>query len=299
LPALSAYKGRMSSGLPFRKMSGLGNEILVVDLRGGGAFDFSPSAVRAIAERPRSHFDQLMVLSEPRSLGTQAYVRIYNADGSEAEACGNGMRCIAWLEAQQTGRRAFAFETRAGRLAVDVAGREQIRVDMGAPKFGWRDIPLAEAFADTRAIELQIGPIDGPILHSPSVANVGNPHAIFWVDDVAAHDLAAIGPLLENHPIFPERANISLAAVASRERLRVRTSARGAGLPRACGSAACAAAVCAARTGRTGRKVRVSLPGGDLMIEWRESDDHVLMTGPVELEYEGRFDPLLSAAGAA
>ena len=281
----------MSSGLPFRKMSGLGNEILVVDLRDGRAFDLSPSVVQAIAKQPLSHFDQMMVLSEPRSFGTQAYVRIYNADGSEAEACGNGMRCIGWLEAEQTGRRAFAFETRAGRLQVDVAGREHIRVDMGAPKFGWRDIPLAEAFADTRAIELQVGPIDKPILHSPSVANVGNPHAIFWVEDVAAYDLGRIGPMLEHHPVFPERANISLATVTSSDAITLRTWERGAGLTRACGSAACAATACAARKGLTGRHVLVTLPGGPIDIEWGE-DDHIRMTGPVEFAYAGTLDAL-------
>lgn len=281
----------MSSGLPFRKMSGLGNEILVVDLRGGSAFDLSPSVVQAIAKQPLSHFDQMMVLSEPRSLGTQAYVRIYNADGSEAEACGNGMRCVGWLEAAQTGRRALAFETRAGRLQVDVAGREHIRVDMGAPKFGWRDIPLAEAFADTRAIELQVGPIDKPILHSPSVANVGNPHAIFWVEDVAAYDLGRIGPMLEHHPVFPERANISLATVTSSDAITLRTWERGAGLTRACGSAACAATACAARKGLTGRHVLVTLPGGPIDIEWGE-DDHIRMTGPVEFAYDGTLDAL-------
>ena len=281
----------MSSGLPFRKMSGLGNEILVVDLRGSRAFDFSPSAVRAIAQQPRSHFDQMMVLSEPRTLATQAYVRIFNADGSEAEACGNGMRCIGWLEAEQTGDRALAFETRAGRLQVDVAGREHIRVDMGAPKFGWRDIPLAEAFADTRAIELQVGPIDKPILHSPSVVNVGNPHAIFWVEDVAAYDLGRIGPMLEHHPVFPERANISLATVTSSDAITLRTWERGAGLTRACGSAACAATACAARKGLTGRHVLVTLPGGPIDIEWGE-DDHIRMTGPVEFAYAGTLDAL-------
>jgi diaminopimelate epimerase len=150
---------------------------------------------------------------------------------------------------------------------------------------------LAEEFRDTRAIELQIGPIDKPVLHSPSVINVGNPHAIFWVDDVEAYDLNRFGPLLENHPIFPERANISLARVAAPDHLIVKTWERGAGLTRACGSAACAAAVAAARTKRTGRKVRVTLPGGDLMIDWRESDDHILMTGPVEKEFEGTLDP--------
>jgi len=272
-------------------MSGLGNEILVVDLRGGRAFDLSPSAVRAIAKRPRSHFDQMMVLSEPRSSGTQAYVRIYNADGSEAEACGNGMRCIGWLEAEQTGRRAVEFETRAGRLQVDVAGREHIRVDMGTPKFAWRDIPLAEAFADTRAIALQVGPIDKPILHSPSVANVGNPHAIFWVDDVAAYDLGRVGPMLEHHPLFPERANISLAKVTSSDAITLRTWERGAGLTRACGSAACAATVCATRKGLTGRRVVVTLPGGPIDIDWGE-DNRIRMTGPVEFAYDGTLDAL-------
>jgi diaminopimelate epimerase len=281
----------MSSGLPFRKMSGLGNEILVVDLRGGRVFDLSPSVVQAIAKQPLSRFDQMMVLSEPRSLGTQAYVRIYNADGSEAEACGNGMRCIGWLEAEQTGRRALEFETKAGRLQVDVAGREHIRVDMGAPKFGWRDIPLAEAFADTRAIELQVGPIDKPILHSPSVANVGNPHAIFWVNDVAAYDLGRVGPMLEHHPLFPQRANISLAKVMSSSAITLRTWERGAGLTRACGSAACAATVCAARKGLTGRRVRVTLPGGPIDIEWGE-DDHIRMTGSVAFAYDGALDAL-------
>jgi diaminopimelate epimerase len=129
--------------------------------------------------------------------------------------------------------------------------------------------------------------------------NVGNPHAIFWVDDVNAHDLARLGPLLENHPIFPERANISVAQVKDKDHLIVRTWERGAGLTRACGSAACAAAVCAARTKRTGRKVRVTLPGGDLDIEWRASDDHVLMTGPAEIEFEGKIEPTMLAADAA
>jgi diaminopimelate epimerase len=283
----------MSSGLPFRKMSGLGNEILVVDLRGGRVFDPSPSAVQAIAKQPLSHFDQMMVLSEPRSLGTQAYVRIYNADGSEAEACGNGMRCVGWLEAEQTGQRTLEFETKAGRLHVDVAGREHIRVDMGVPKFGWREIPLAEAFADTRAIELQVGPIDKPILHSPSVANVGNPHAIFWVEDVAAYNLGRVGPMLEHHPLFPQRANISLAKVTSCAAITLRTWERGAGLTRACGSAACAATVCAARKGLTGRRVVVTLPGGPIDIEWGE-DDRIRMTGSVDFAHDGTLDALES-----
>jgi diaminopimelate epimerase len=275
----------MSSAIPFAKMNGLGNEIVFVDLR-GSARVFTAGEARAIAARPQSRFDQMMVLHDARTAGTEAYVRIYNTDGSEAEACGNGMRCVGWRVSQQTGRKDLEFETRAGVLDVQVASIARITVDMGRPRFGWQEIPLAEPFHDTRTIELQIGPIDKPILHSPSVVNVGNPHAVFWVEDVAAFDLARIGPMLENHPIFPERANISLAHVTAPDAITLRVWERGAGLTRACGSAACAAAVCAARKKLTGRVVTVTLPGGPLEIEWR-ADDHILMTGPVELEHEG------------
>jgi diaminopimelate epimerase len=285
---------------PFVKMNGLGNEIVVVDMRQRPEA-ISADEARAAGSAEGAPYDQLMALYPPRKAGTESYVRIYNNDGSEAGACGNGMRCIASLLAQQTGKTTAAFETEAGVLRTwkdESSGL--FTVDMGEPRFGWKDIPLAEEFRDTRAIELQIGPIDKPILHSPSAVSMGNPHAIFLVDDVEAYDLAKIGPLLEHHPIFPERANITLCAVKSREHIVIRTWERGAGLTRACGSAACAAAVAAARLKRTGRKLRVTLPGGDLSIEWRESDNHVLMTGPVEFEFEGRFDPALFAkAGAA
>jgi diaminopimelate epimerase len=285
---------------PFVKMNGLGNEIVVVDMRQRPEA-ISADEARAAGSAECAPYDQLMALYPPRKAGTESYVRIYNNDGSESGACGNGMRCIASLLAQQTGKTMAAFETEAGVLRTwkdESSGL--FTVDMGEPRFGWKDIPLAEEFRDTRAIELQIGPIDKPILHSPSAVSMGNPHAIFWVDDVEAYDLAKIGPLLEHHPMFPERANITLCAVKSREHIVIRTWERGAGLTRACGSAACAAAVAAARLKRTGRKLRVTLPGGDLTIEWRESDNHVLMTGPVEFEFEGRFDPALFAkAGAA
>jgi diaminopimelate epimerase len=275
----------MSGGIPFTKMNGLGNEIVVVDLRGSRRV-FSAAEARSIAERGASRFDQMMVLHDPVTSATEAYVRIYNADGSEAEACGNGMRCVGWSVASATGRKALQFETKAGVLDVTVESIDRITVDMGTPKFGWQDIPLAEPFHDTRRIELQIGPIDNPILHSPAVVNVGNPHAVFWVDDVNAFDLGRIGPLLENHPIFPERANISLAHVDSPTAITLRVWERGAGLTKACGSAACAAAVCAARKGLTGRKVIVTLPGGPLAIEWN-AHGRILMTGPAELEHTG------------
>ena len=285
---------------PFVKMNGLGNEIVVVDMRRSPAA-ITPAEARAIAAPAGTSYDQLMALYPPRTPGTDAFVRIFNSDGSESGACGNGTRCIADIVFKETAKDALTFETTSGLLNCwKGATPLTSTVDMGAPRFGWREIPLAEEFRDTRAIELQIGPIDAPVLHSPSAVSMGNPHAIFWVDDVNAYDLGKIGPLLENHPIFPERANITLAAVKSREHIVIRTWERGAGLTKACGSAACAAAVCAARKRLIGRKVTVTLPGGDLAIEWREANDHVLMTGPVAYEFEGKFDPaLFNQAGVA
>ena len=278
----------------FVKMNGIGNEIVVVDLRKAAA-KISADEARAAAAPDGAPYDQLMALYAPRTPGTDAFIRIYNNDGSEAGACGNGMRCVADLMSKETGKSTLTFETTAGILNCWKGSDGLFTVDMGPPRFKWNEIPLAEEFRDTRAIELQIGPIDAPVLHSPAVVNMGNPHAIFWVDDVNAYDLERFGPLLENHPIFPDRANISLAHIVDRDHIVIRTWERGAGLTKACGSAACAVAVAAARLKRANRKVTISPPGGDLVIEWRESDDHVLMTGPAELEYESRFDPALFA----
>jgi diaminopimelate epimerase len=277
----------------FAKMNGAGNEIVVLDLRDSPAAISADEAKAIAAGVP---YDQLMVLYPPRLDGTTAFVRIYNNDGSEAGACGNGMRCVARQMFAASGESAMTFETRAGLLNCWKGPVPEIfTVDMGKPRLGWQEIPLAEEFRDTRAIELQIGPIDAPVLHTPSVVNMGNPHAIFWVEDVHAYDLGRFGPMLENHPIFPERANITLAQIVDRDRIVIRTWERGAGLTKACGSAACATAVAAARLRRANRKVTIATPGGDLVIEWRESDDHVLMTGPAELEYVGQFDPALFA----
>ena len=282
---------------PFAKMNGIGNEIVVVDLRDSAAA-VSPEEARAVASPEGVPYDQLMVLQPPRLAGTEAFIRIYNNDGSEAAACGNGMRCVARRLFEATGQTAATFETRAGLLNCWQGADGLYTVDMGPPKFGWKDIPLAEEFRDTRSIELQIGPIDAPVLHTPSVVSMGNPHAIFWVEDVNVYDLGRFGPLLENHPIFPDRANITLAHIVDRDHITMRTWERGAGLTKACGSAACATAVAAARLKRTNRIVHMALPGGELTIEWRERDDHVLMTGTATFEYEGRFDPALFASVA-
>jgi diaminopimelate epimerase len=289
-PSIGALANR-----DFVKMNGLGNEIIVVDLRRAPQ-PIEPAEARAAARQ--EPYDQLMALYPARG-GADAAVRIYNNDGSEAGACGNGMRCVAALIAAETGRAAVNFETAAGVISCHHTG-EFFTVDMGRPRWRWDEIPLAREFADTRAIELHYGPAAAPILQSPSVVSMGNPHAIFWVDDPQAYDLATIGPTLEHDPLFPERANITLAAIPSRDRLVIRTWERGAGLTQACGSAAGAAAVAAARLGRAERRLTVRLPGGELVVEWRGSDDHVLMTGPVAYEHKGRFDAALFAdLGAA
>ena len=277
--------------IPFRKMNGLGNDFLIVDARGERVRP-EPEIIRKLAHRETGiGFDQFITI-EPGKPGADAFMRIDNADGGEVEACGNATRCVGLLLMQETGGAQAAIETNAGLLFARPAedDAEAVAVDMGVPKFDWQDIPLAEEFRDTRAIELQVGPIESPVLHSPSAVNIGNPHAIFWVEDVWGHDLARHGPLLENHPIFPKRANISLAHVTAENAITLRTWERGVGLTRACGTAACAALVAAARTKRTGRAATVTLPGGDLWIEW-DARDHIWMTGPVALDYEGLFDP--------
>ena len=275
----------MSETIPFRKMNGLGNDFVVLDGR-RHRLVLDPDAVAAIADRASGvGCDQLVIL-EPSSRA-DLFMRIYNADGGEVGACGNAARCVAALAAVENERLHVSIETESGLISADVRPDGLVAVDMGPPRMGWEDIPLAEPFHDTRKIELQIGPIDHPVLHSPAVINVGNPHCIFFVDDVEAHDLARLGPLVENHPLFPERANVSLAQVTGDRSLLLRTWERGAGLTKACGTAACAAAVSAARRNLTCRVVTVSLPGGDLMIEWREDDDHIMMTGPYAFDYEG------------
>ena len=289
----------------FLKMHGAGNQIVVLDLR-GTAIRVAAGEARAIAEHPRSAFDQLMVIHDPRLPGTDASLRIYNTDGSESGACGNGTRCVAYAmlddpamaRPAESGR--LTLETQGGVVSVKRVAERSFTVDMGRPKLAWDEIPLAEPFQDTRRIELQVGPIDDPVLHSPGVVNMGNPHAVFFVErDPDSYDLARIGPMLENHPIFPERANISIAQVVAPDRIKLRVWERGAGLTLACGTAACATVVAASRLRMIGRGATVHLPGGDLVIEWR-ADDHVLMTGPVALEWDGNFPPeMFSPEGSA
>lgn len=292
----------MTAAIPFRKMNGLGNEFVVFDGR-TRPVALPAAAISALGGADALGFDQMITIERSRN-GADAFMRIHNRDGGEVDACGNATRCVGWLLMGENGRKSATIETNAGLLrAFDTGAPQRITVDMGKPRFAWDEIPLAEEFRDTRAIELQIGPIDQPVLHSPSVANMGNPHAIFWVDDVDAYDLERFGPLLENHPIFPERANISLAHVTARDAITVKTWERGVGITKACGTAACAAAVAAMRKKLVDNRVTVTLPGGPLAVEWR-ADGHVWMTGPVATEFAGTLDPETlrwrkSAGGAA
>ena len=220
-----------AQSVPFRKMNGLGNDFVVLDAR-VRALPLAADALRAIADRKEGiGCDQIIALEPSRK--ADVFMRIWNADGGEVGACGNAARCVAALVAAERGRPGVSIETESAVLGATVNRDGSVTIDMGEPRFAWNEIPLAEPFHDTRRIELQVGPIDDPVLHSPSVVNVGNPHALFFVDDVAAHDLAKFGPMLEHHPLFPERANISLVQVLSQNHLRVRTWERGAGLTRA------------------------------------------------------------------
>ena len=280
------------AGRAFLKMNGIGNEIIVLDLRGADS-RVAPGEARAIARGEGLAYDQVMVLSDPRTAGTDAFMTIFNNDGSLSGACGNGTRCVAWALTRADGRERVVLETQARLLDCRRDGPQRFTVDMGAPGLGWREIPLARDVDDTSAVDLPEAGALGPFC----AVNMGNPHAVFFVSDAMAVDLPSVGPALEHNGMFPERANISVAQVTeasdARARILLRVWERGAGVTLACGSAACATLVAAVRTGRTGRAADIDLPGGTLFIEWRESDSHVLMTGDVALEFEGRFEASL------
>jgi len=284
----------MDNSVPFVKMNGIGNKIIVADMR-AHADSVTPQAAVALAEDPRTHFDQLMAVHGPGKIGRDARIEIFNSDGSQAGACGNGTRCVvSWL-AQQSDQTGFSFEVQNQPLTAQVLEDGRVSVNMGVPRFEWDQIPLSEEFADTSGIELQVGPIDNPILHTPAAVNMGNPHIVFWAqNDVNSYALDKFGPMLEYHMLFPERVNVSVAQINSPNELTMRTWERSAGLTLACGSAACAAAVSAARLGKTGRQILVNQPGGQLELEWRE-DNFVIMTGPTETEFAGQFDPTSGA----
>jgi diaminopimelate epimerase len=271
---------------PFLKMNGLGNDFVVVEAR-SASFRPGEEEARAIADRATGVGCDQLIAIEP-SDKADAFMRIWNADGGEVSACGNAARCVGWLLLEASGRPSATIETAAGVLNVARADGGRVTVDMGAPGLDWRDIPLAEEM-DTRGVELQVGPIDDPILHTPGCVSMGNPHVVFFVPDAEAAPVREVGPMIEHHLLFPQRANVGFAQIKARDRIRLKVWERGAGMTKACGTGACAALVAAARRGLTDRKATLELDGGDLTIEWRQSDGHVLMTGPVAVEFTGNL----------
>jgi diaminopimelate epimerase len=266
---------------PFLKMNGLGNDFVVVDAR---TQPFAPTAeeVRAIADRADGIGCDQLVSIEP-SERAEARVRFWNADGEEVGACGNASRCIGWLLMRDSGRDEARFETRGGALLTATrAGAGAISVDMGEPGLDWRQIPLAEEM-DTVGVPLSVD----EDLYGPGCVSMGNPHVVFWVEEIDATPVAEVGPIVERHPLFPEGVNVGFAEIRARDHIRLRVWERGAGLTQACGTGACAALVASVRRGLTDRKARLELDGGDLTIEWREADNHVIMTGAAEVEFEG------------
>jgi diaminopimelate epimerase len=268
-------------GRPFLKMHGLGNDFVVIDAR-TQPLKLTPLQARLIADRRLGvGCDQLLILEKPNNPKVaDVFMRILNPDASEAGACGNGTRCVADLLMREGGRDHLVIETIAGLLDAERASHNRVTVDMGPAHLDWREIPLKDA-CDTLHIPLTVGPLSDPV-----GTNMGNPHATFFVPDAEKIDLASLGPVLERHAMFPDRANIGIVQVLSPEKIRFRVWERGAGITMACGSGACAALVASARRGVTGRKASVVLDGGELEIEWAK-DGHVMMTGPVAISFTG------------
>ena len=261
-------------------MHGLGNDFVVIDGR-ATPLALSPARAAALADRHTGiGCDQLIVL-EPSNVA-DVRMRIFNPDGSEVGACGNASRAVGLLLGGAT-----SIETGGGVIHAR-ADADGIAVDMGSPRFDWDAIPLAYPM-DTLTM-----PVGWEDLQGPAGVNVGNPHAIFFVDDADAVDLARLGPLIENDPLFPERVNVNVASLVAPDHLRLRVWERGAGLTRACGTGACATAVAAIRRRLTGRTVRVDLPGGTLSIAWPAMDGAaggtITMTGPAATSFEGAFE---------
>ena len=272
-------------------MNGAGNRFAVFDARGQEGFTLSEDKVKAICKPGSSVMgekgaDQLIIIRAPKSSGADAFMEIWNQQGFEVDACGNATRCISWLYMRDANVDSMVLETNAGLLLCAAAGENQVAVDMGPPKLEWDQIPLSEIM-HTHHIDVKIGPIDNPILHNPGAVSMGNPHCVFFVDDFTAAKPDKVGPMIEFHPLFPEQVNVGFAKIVSKDKIRLKVWERGVGMTLACGTGACAAVVAAVRQTRTKRKVEVEVDGGTLFIEWRESDDHVIMTGPVELESEG------------
>jgi diaminopimelate epimerase len=266
--------------IPFMKMHGAGNDFVIIDDR-TQALRLTPAHVRHLADRRLGIGCDQFITLEPAQAGADVFMRIHNPDGSEAGACGNATRCVATLIGRELGRDDVVIRTISGDLPSVLHPDGSVTVDLGAPRLTWDAVPLA-AEMDTLHLPLAEG-----VAADPAACSMGNPHATFFVPRIAETPVTTLGPRFETDPIFPDRANIGFAEIVSSDAIRLRVWERGAGLTLACGSGASATLVNAVRRGLTGRRVAMILDGGHLIIEWRESDGHVLMTGPAELSFTG------------
>ena len=277
---------------PFLKMHGTGNDFVVLDLRNSD-MRVDANLARLLADRRIGVGCDQVISLEPSSVA-DVFMRIHNTDGSEAQACGNGSRCIASLLLGESGQKKILIESRAGLLEGEISADGLVRVDMGPAYLNWYEIPLAFE-ADTLCLDLTHQPRQGPKLSEPCAVGMGNPHAVFFVEDLDAIDISTAGPVLEKHDVFPEKANIGFVQILGYDRLRLRVWERGAGLTLSCGSGACAALVASHRRGKCGRRATLTVDGGELIIEWRECDGHVLMSGDVATAFSGILDENLTA----
>lgn len=269
--------------MKFRKMHGLGNDFVIFDNRAGQAAAAKAMIATIANRRLGIGCDQVIFMESAKGSG-DIFLDMYNADGSTLEACGNGTRCVAHLLMQESGQAECVIETVAGLLGCRRVGDNVIQADMGIPRLGWAEIPLSE---DRDTLNLGIG--DGDTLDNPVAVNIGNPHCVFFVGNAEALSIETLGPSVERHSLFPQRTNVEFAQIMSTGKIRMRVWERGTGVTMACGSGACATIVAAVRRGLAGRKAEIVLDGGSLFLEWRESDDHVLMSGPVADVFEGVF----------
>ena len=270
----------------FTKMHGLGNDFVVLDAR-EHAITLDAGQAKSIADRRLGiGCDQILIIEPATADGADVFMRILNADGGEVDACGNGTRCVASLVMAEIGAEQAQVQTNAGILEAFAGEDGYVAVDMGPANVDWQAIPLAGE-ADTLALDLTVGDLSGPV-----AVNVGNPHAVFFVDDAAAVPLEELGPQIETHALFPERTNVEIAQLLPNGSIRLRVWERGVGITRACGSGACATLVAASRRKLSERNGIIILDGGALAIEWRD-DNHVLMVGPVATAFTGVVDPSL------
>lgn len=282
--------------MKFLIMNGAGNRFAVFDARDRPNFLLSNAQVKVICEPGSPAMgplgaDQLIIMRKPRSTleapaDSTVFMEIRNREGFEVDACGNATRCVAWLMMEETGEDTATVQTNDARLDCKRTGPNAVSVNMGEPKLDWAQIPLKEPM-HTHHIDVKLGPIDNPTLSNPGAVSMGNPHCVFFVEDFDVVKPHLAGPMIEFHPLFPEQVNVGFAKIEGPKNIRLKVWERGVGMTKACGTGACAAVVAAYRQKRADRIVDVEVDGGVLQIHWRGIDNHVIMSGPVELEGQG------------